>query len=155
MAPKATRGPAQSLGIETLGMAPAKELRAIWQERRGTSPPPTLSARLMRLALAWDLQSEGQGGEPRALRRQWQAITTRRAEGASAEEAVSGLAPAAAPEGTRLLKTWAGETHEVIVMDKGVLWNGKTYSSLSAVARAMTGTPRNGPKFFGLRERAA
>lgn len=109
----------------------------------------------MRLALAWSLQSEVEGGEPRALRRQWQAITTRRAEGVTAEEAVSGLAPAAVPEGMRLLKSWAGATHEVIVLDKGAFWNGKTYSSLSSVARAMTGTPRNGPKFFGLRERAA
>jgi hypothetical protein len=109
----------------------------------------------LRLALAWDLQAEGQGGEPRALRRQWQAIMKRCAAGASAEEAVSGLAPVAAPEGTRLLKPWAGETHEVIIKDNGVLWNGTTYSSLSAVARAMTGTPRNGPKFFGLRETAS
>jgi hypothetical protein len=151
---KESGGSAQCLDIGTLRITPAKELRAIWQARRGTSPPPTLSARLLRLALAWDLQAEGQGGEPRALRRQWQAIMTRRAEGASAEGAVSGLAPVAAPEGTRLLKFWAGETHEVIVRSDGVIWNGTIYSSLSAVARAMTGTPRNGPKFFGLREAA-
>lgn len=154
MAPKESHGSARSRYIETLSITPAKELRAIWLERRGPSPPPTLSARLMRLALAWDLQAKGQGGEPRALRRQWQAIMKRRAEGAIAEEAVSGIAPVAVPEGTRLLKSWAGETHEVIVKDNSVLWNGTTYSSLSAVARAMTGTPRNGPKFFGLREAA-
>lgn len=80
---------------------------------------------------------------------------SRRAEGASAEAAVSGLVPAVIPEGTRLLKTWAGETHEVIMREDGAVWNGTTYSSLSAVARAMTGTPRNGPKFFGLREKAS
>ena len=50
------------------------------------------------------------------------------------------------------MKSWAGETHEVIVLERTVLWNGNIYTSLSAVARAMTGTPRNGPKFFGLRE---
>ncbi len=65
------------------------------------------------------------------------------------------LTPAPAPEGTRLLKSWAAETHEVIVMQNEVMWNGTKYSSLSAVARAMTGTPRNGPKFFGLREKAS
>ena len=106
----------------------------------------------MRLALAGDLQAEKKGGETPALRRQWQAIMKRRAEGASPEAAVEGLAPVALADGTRFLKSWAGETHEVIVMDEGVAWNGTTYSSLSAVARAMTGTPRNGPKFFGLRE---
>ena len=142
-------------GIEALAKTPAAELRVIWQEQRESPPPATLSARLMRLALAWDMQAEEQGGEARVIRRQWQAMMTRRAEGASAEGAVSGLAPVAAPEGTRLLKSWAGETQEVIVRSDGVIWNGTTYSSLSAVARAMTGTPRNGPKFFGLRETAS
>ncbi len=141
-------------GFEALAKAQASELRVIWRELRGAPPPSTLSARLMRLALAWDMQADKQGGATPALRRQWEAIMRRRAEGASAESAVSGLSPEPVPKGTRLLKTWAGETHEVIVMDKGVVWNGTIYSSLSAVARAMTGTPRNGPKFFGLRETA-
>lgn len=140
--------------IETFALTQAAELRTIWLERRSKSPPPTLSARLMRLALAWDLQAEEQGGEVRKLQRDWRAIMTRRSEGASAEDAVSGLRPVVAPEGTRLLKSWAGETHEVILEADCVVWNGTTYSSLSAVARAMTGTPRNGPKFFGLRETA-
>lgn len=99
-----------------------------------------------------DIQADEQGSETSALRRQWQAIMSRRAEGASAEAAVSGLPPVAVGEGMRLLKFWAGETHEVIGMDKGVVWNGTTFS-LSAVARSVTGTPRNGPKFFGLREK--
>lgn len=107
----------------------------------------------MRLALAWYLQAEGQGGASKR-RRQWHAIMLRRAEGANAEAAVRGLAQGTVAGGTRLLKSWAGETHEVAVMDDGVIWNGTTHSSLSAVARAMTGTPRNGPKFFGLRKTA-
>lgn len=154
MAANKTRGSAQRLDVETLALIPAAELRAIWLARRGASPPPTLSARLMRLALAWDVQADGQGGEAPALRRQWQAVMKRRADGASADDAISGLARPAAPTGTRLLKSWAGETHEVIIEKEGVMWNGTTYSSLSAVARAMTGTPRNGPKFFGFREEA-
>jgi hypothetical protein len=109
----------------------------------------------MRLVLAWDMQADEQGGETLKHRPQWKAIMMQRAEGASAEAAVDGLTPAPVLEGTRLLKSWAGETHEVIVMDDGAVWNGTTYTSLSAVARAMTGTPRNGPKFFGLRETAS
>lgn len=55
--------------------------------------------------------------------------------------------------GTRLLKDWGGTIHEVLVTENGgATWNGERYKSLSAVARAMTGTNRNGPKFFGLRE---
>ena len=68
----------------------------------------------------------------------------------------NGNARATAPtvcQGTRLLKKWGGTNHEVLVTENGsALWNGQRYTSLSAVARAMTGTNRNGPKFFGLRE---
>ena len=141
-----------SSDLAALASAGAPELRRLWEARRGSPPPPTLSARLMRAALAWDIQAAEQGGEPPAIRRQWQAVMRRRADGAGAEAAVSGLAPPSTSAGTRLLKSWGGETHEVIVQDGGVLWNGRTYASLSAVARAMTGTPRNGPRFFGLRE---
>lgn len=142
------------LDLAAIAAADAQELRRLWEARRGSPPPPTLSARLMRLALAWDLQAAEQGGEIPAIRRQWQAVMRRRAHGLDADAAVGGLSPLVAPAGTRLLKSWGGEMHEVIMQDDGVLWNGRTYASLSAVARAMTGTPRNGPKFFGLREGA-
>ena len=46
-----------------------------------------------------------------------------------------------------------GELHRVVVMPDGFAWNGKTYGSLSEVARAITGTNWNGPRFFGLRDR--
>jgi hypothetical protein len=142
------------MDLASIAAADAPELRQLWEARRGSPPPPTLSARLMRLALAWEVQAAEQSGEPPAVRRQWQAVMRRRTDGLDAAAAVGGLAPPAAPKGTRLLKSWGGEMHEVIVQNDGVLWNGRTYASLSAVARAMTGTSRNGPKFFGLRERA-
>jgi hypothetical protein len=140
------------MDLASIAAADAPELRRLWEARRGSPPPPTLSARLMRLALAWDVQAAVERGELPAVRRQRQAVTRRRADGLGAVAAVDGLARPAAPKGTRLVKSWGGEMHEVIVQDDGVLWNGRTYASLSAVARAMTGTSRNGPKFFGLRE---
>ena len=140
------------LDLAAIAGADAPKLRQLWEAWRGSPPPPTLSARLMRLALAWDVQAAEQGEETAAIRRQWRAVMRRRADGLDADAAVGGLALSAAPAGTRLLKSWGGEMHEVILQDDGILWNGRTYASLSAVARAMTGTPRNGPKFFGLRE---
>jgi hypothetical protein len=38
-----------------------------------------------------------------------------------------------------------------MVLDKGFAWNGRSYGSLSQVAKAMTGTSWNGHRFFGLR----
>ncbi len=51
--------------------------------------------------------------------------------------------------GTRLLREWSGDTHEVLVTDQGYVYRGTTYRSLSAIAQVITGTRWSGPKFFG------
>jgi len=55
--------------------------------------------------------------------------------------------------GTVLGREWNGQMQRVAVLAGGFAWNGKTYSSLSKVASAITGTRWNGPKFFGLRDK--
>ena len=52
--------------------------------------------------------------------------------------------------GARLVRAWGGEIHEILVVEDGFLWRGKTWSSLSAIAREMTGTRWSGPRFFGI-----
>jgi len=55
--------------------------------------------------------------------------------------------------GTRLVREWKGETHEVIVRDDGVIeYRNGLYKSLSAVARKITGTNWNGRLFFGIKK---
>ena len=54
--------------------------------------------------------------------------------------------------GTRLVREWKGVGHEVTVVDGGFEYQGRRYRSLSAIARAITGTRWNGPLFFGLRD---
>ena len=54
--------------------------------------------------------------------------------------------------GTLLVREWDGVLHRVMALDQGFAWNGTSYRSLSEVARAITGTRWNGPRFFGLRE---
>jgi len=56
--------------------------------------------------------------------------------------------------GTLLVREWEGALQRVMVLDQGFAWSGVTYDSLSQVARAITGTNWNGPRFFGLRDRA-
>jgi hypothetical protein len=56
--------------------------------------------------------------------------------------------------GTRLLRTWQGRTYTVTVADPGFLFSGRSYRSLSVIAREITGTPWSGPVFFGLQKRA-
>lgn len=57
--------------------------------------------------------------------------------------------------GTRFVREWQGEMHEVQAVETGAfVYRGRMYKSLSMIAREITGTHQSGPKFFGLKERA-
>ena len=127
---------AEIRSLEGVGLS---ELRRLWTARLG--PPPKLrSEELLRLMLAWRLQAEALGGLTPGTRR----LLSRR--GAVAPEG------RALGDGATLRRDWQGRRIEVVVRDDGFLWEGTTYPSLSAIARAATGTRWNGPRFFGLRE---
>ena len=139
---------------------PRSELKAQWEETFDQPPPASMSSRLLRFALAFDAQAGASGGQSKASRRTWTQIEEKRARGASSDEALLGVSPAGKrglPEGSRLVRTWKGRTHEVMVLTSDsargrFIWNERPYRSLSAIAREITGTSRNGPAFFGLRE---
>src|SRR6056297_3016651 len=80
----------------------AADLRALWAERTGKPPPRTLSGRLLRLGLAWQLQAVREGGENTAARRSWAAVGARRSAGAAPKAALSGVGPGGPTAGTRL-----------------------------------------------------
>ncbi len=52
--------------------------------------------------------------------------------------------------GARLVREWNGVNHVVEVIEGGSVWNGDRHRSLSAIARAITGSRWSGPRFFGL-----
>jgi hypothetical protein len=114
-------------------------LRAEWRRRYGP-PPKVRSPELVRLSLAWRIQSEALGGLDVVTRRR-----LRQSPGAPARSDHLGV-------GARITREWRGVIHEVDRVADGFRWNGTTYSSLSAVAKAISGVKRNGPQFFGLRE---
>lgn len=116
-------------------------LRAEW--RRRYEPPPKLrSPELLRLMLAWRIQAAAFGGLDAMTRRR-----LRQGRGAPAKSDYLG-------QGARITREWRGVDYFVETVDGGYRWDGTTYASLSAVAMAITGVKRNGPKFFGLREDA-
>ena len=59
-------------------------------------------------------------------------------------------APLRIKPGTRLAREWHGQMHHVLITDAGYSYNDKSYSSLSAIARRITGASWSGPRFFGL-----
>lgn len=125
--------------IEQLGMLDLEGLRSFWRERFG-APPSNRSPELLRLMLAWRLQVAVHGGLDRATSRQLERTGSVAVEGSQL-----GI-------GAIITRDWQGRRHDVIVVEGGFQWNGRTFRSLSAVAKAITGTKWNGPKFFGLRE---
>lgn len=52
--------------------------------------------------------------------------------------------------GTRLVRDWHGVGHTVTVLDERFEYDGKNWKSLTAIAKAITGTHWNGPRFFGI-----
>jgi len=112
------------------------ELRAAWKRQLRTMPP-NVSAGLLRLALAHHLQSKVTGGITKAMERKLQEI----AHGGAATR----LTP-----GTRFVREWRGKIHAVTLTEDGrYRWQDRDWTSLSMIARAITGTQWSGPAFFG------
>jgi hypothetical protein len=130
--------------LEVLG---AEGLRMAWQEHHGSSPPAALPDRLLRLALAYDLQASSYGGLTPAQERR----LTRIAAGPDPHDAARPRLMTIKP-GSTLLRDWGGKSWRVEVSADGSFrFDGQRWRSLSAIASAITGTSRNGPAFFGLR----
>jgi 16S rRNA G527 N7-methylase RsmG len=53
--------------------------------------------------------------------------------------------------GARLIREWNGKEHVVDVTDEGFVWRDRTWRSLSAIAKEITGTKWSGPRFFGVK----
>ena len=116
-----------------------EELRAVWSERLG--PPPKLrSPGILRHLIAWRLQAAAHGGLDHETRRKLAGRGPVEAEGRQFGD------------GAVLRRDWQGRRIEAVVEADGFRWEGDLYPSLSAVARAATGTRWNGPRFFGLRD---
>lgn len=120
-----------------------KDLAERWIKTRGHPPPRGVKRGLLERDLAWRLQARAYGGLKAATRRTLLAI-------ARGEDAVRPAKTTALKPGARLIRAWHGVTHQVDVTEDGFRWNGVLYTSLSAIARAITGARWSGPRFFGL-----
>ena len=101
--------------------------------------------------LAYRIQELTYGGPDRETRRMLDLLAdevegtlTRKSQIADPRNPVTG---------TKLIRDWDGVAHTVTVLKDGFDWGGRRYKSLSAIARAITGTQWNGYRFFGLRAR--
>ena len=134
--------------LAALKITPTPDLKAQWRDLFETEPPP-FNRRYLESRLAYRIQELAYGGlKPEIIKRlealgeqlDGGSITTRRIR--------ADLKPIA---GTRLIREWQGVEQIVTVTQDGFEWQGRPYQSLSAIARAITGTRWNGWVFFGLK----
>ncbi|MHA1560319.1 MAG: DUF2924 domain-containing protein [Alphaproteobacteria bacterium] len=128
----------------------AASLRAEWRRLYRSHPPQHIRRDLLVLAIAWKLQERVLGGLTDAQKRRLAGL----AEELRKNGDLSGSPSIRVKPGSRLVREWQGETHEVLVLEDGFEWNGQRCRSLSAIAREITGARWSGPRFFGLQRKA-
>lgn len=110
----------------------------LWRDAFGRPPPKYLSPQFMKRVLIWDLQNKELSGLSAGTERRLKQIAC-------------GKTPLAkAKPGSHLVREWNGRTYQVQVVDGGYVMDGKSWRSLSAIARHITGARWSGPRFFGV-----
>jgi hypothetical protein len=127
------------------------ELKQRWLQLYKNPAPKYFRREFLIRAIAYQLQVETFGGLSAETKRKLRQIAEALREGT--EPALT-AAPRIKP-GTKLIRSWKGETHIVTALDQGFEWKRRRYESLSEVARAITGTRWNGLLFFGVKRRPA
>jgi hypothetical protein len=145
MAPRSTE---PDLNFKELGHLSRSRLRDLWQKEVGEKPPGSFGRELLALGIAYVRQERRYGGLRKSSAREVDRLFRR----TLADPTGNDTAPMPARPGTILVREWQGITHHVTVVADGFIWNGRSHSSLSGIAGAITGTKWNGPRFFGLRE---
>lgn len=122
--------------LAKLERADLDALREEWRRRYG-APPRLRSKTLLRNVLAWRIQADIYGGlDPKTRKLLHDDRPPRE--------------PVVQP-GTIIIRDWRGVTHHIEATGDGFLYDDRRWKSLSEIARAITGTRWNGPRFFGLR----
>ena len=140
--------------IARLHDLPVEALRVRWRMIFKRDAPPHLPRHLLFAMIAYRLQAEVMGDLDSETLRFLKQIDL-----ASSEQAAVPLTQAfdqrkrELSPGTVLTREWNGHNHQVIVVGRGFSCKGRMYKSLSEIAKAITGTKWNGPRFFGLRDK--
>ncbi len=138
--------------LAALKTTPTPALKEQWREIFGREPPP-YNRRFLESRLAYRIQELAYGGlKPETIER-LEALGEQLDGGNIAiRKQKADNRPIA---GTRLIREWQGVEHCATVLQDGYEYACRPYKSLSAVARAITGTRWNGWVFFGLKSQRA
>lgn len=130
--------------VAFLSTASRQELLLRWEQLNGSPAPDGLSTSLLRRGVIYDLQAKHYGGLSPAHRKALLQIATSK----------TAVPPASMKAGARLVREWNGIAHVVDTVDGGFRYRDKTYASLTAIAKEITGAHWSGPRFFGIKGKA-
>ena len=123
------------------------QLKSEWETCFGRPPPARIRRDFLIRNLAWQRQAAQHGELSKKAERQLRQLATAFRKDPNYQPPVARLP---IKPGTRLLREWQGEVHEVIVAEHGYHYQDTLYKSLSVIARHITGTRWSDPAFFGL-----
>jgi hypothetical protein len=132
--------------VASLRSAPFTELKQMWRDLFQQDPPP-YNRRYIESRLAYRIQELAYGGLKRETVRKLEQLGEQLDGGQG--EIRRRRADNRPIVGTRLIRYWQGVPYEVVVGIDHFEYDGRRYRSLSSIARAITGTNRNGWTFFG------
>jgi hypothetical protein len=127
------------------------QLLDVWAKNFSQAPPPKMRKEIMVPILAYRMQEREFGGLSHTTRNRLREI----AKSLGPEKPRNGGTSPDTETGTRLIRSWHGEVHEVVSVADGYQYRGQRYRSLSVIARKITGTRWSGPLFFGVRKKAS
>ena len=127
------------------------ELTVIWRRHLSERVPDHLPRSLLAALLAYRLQVEQHGGLSKQATAYLKVMETDLRHGGVVQTPY--FESNQLKLGTQLAREHGGVMHRVMVMEGSYAWAGRSFSSLSAVAKAITGTNWNGHRFFGLQEK--
>lgn len=130
--------------LEMLPKLTVCDLNAEWRRIWGSEAPLGTPDHLMR-GIAWKIQRDGFEEITQQLERRLDELASHQLPVGTLLERSSKPKP-----GTHLMRTYRGESIVVVVTDVGFFFDGKTYTSLTALASTITGSNTPGPAFFGL-----
>jgi hypothetical protein len=142
--------PAIEHELAELAQSTIAVLRARWRAEFRCDPPSAFGPDLLRRGLAYKLQEGVYGGLSAATRRELDRLAAQIEKNPCARPNL----PRRIKPGSLLVRDWNGKSHSVTVLARGYHYENHTFDSLSQIARAITGTRWNGPRFFGLRKAA-
>jgi Protein of unknown function (DUF2924) len=138
--------PEQLAGLQSL---PRQQLLDLWRKLYRRAAPTGFKRDLMVPFLAYRIQEIAYGGLRPSTRSELRRIARRMVNSSTASNRQ--ICQPKLKSGTRILRKWRGETHEVVVTESGFEYRRARYKSLSEIARKITGTRWSGPAFFGLK----